>query len=73
MARSRWVAGTALAIIGCVLAYFFWRGLLVARRWLDVDSCLDGSGVYIDEIERCSHSQAEIDRYRPKGGREDTP
>ncbi|MCC7269065.1 MAG: hypothetical protein IT546_17220 [Caulobacteraceae bacterium] len=72
MARSRWVAVITLAIIGCVLAYSLWRGLPVAKRWFDVDSCLDSGGAYIYEIDRCSHSQTEIDRYRLKGGLEET-
>ena len=62
-----------MAIIGCVITYFVWRGLPAAKRWIDVDSCLDAGGAYIYEIDRCSHSQAEIDRYRLRGDPEENP
>lgn len=34
----------------------------------NVDACYDSGGVYLDEIGKCSHSQTEVDRYRPKSG-----
>ena len=36
------------------------------REWLTVDACYDGGGVWIEPIDKCSHDQAEIDRYKPR-------
>jgi hypothetical protein len=38
----------------------------VLHDWLTVDACYDGGGVYLEEMSKCSHSQSEVDRYRPK-------
>ncbi|GEM_PF-1399265 len=35
-------------------------------RWLDVDVCLDGGGVYIHDQGRCSHDDADIDAYKKR-------
>ena len=40
--------------------------IVAGRWWLVVDTCYDAGGVYLDEIQKCSHSQAEVDRYRPR-------
>lgn len=58
--RTKVAAGAAIAIVALVLGRF------VAHDWLTVDSCYDSGGVYLDEISKCSHSQAEVDLYRPK-------
>ena len=36
----------------------------VVREWLAVDACLDSGGAWIKQASKCSHDQAEIDRYR---------
>ena len=54
------VAAGAVAVVALAVALF------VAHDWLTVDSCFDSGGVYLDEINRCSHSQAEVDLFRLK-------
>jgi len=34
------------------------------QEYFTVDACLDGGGAWIDGIKKCSHDQAEVDRYR---------
>lgn len=34
------------------------------QNWLTVDACLDGGGAWIKEAGKCSHDQAEINRYK---------
>lgn len=58
--RTKVAAGAAVAAVVAVAL-----GRFVAHDWLTVDRCYDGGGVYLDEINKCSHSQAEIDQYRP--------
>ena len=58
--RTQVAIGVALAIAAAALGRF------VAHDWLTVDSCYDSGGVYLDEIKECSHSQAEVDLYRPE-------
>jgi hypothetical protein len=41
-------------------------GRFVAHDWLTVDACYDGGGVYLDEINKCSRSEVEVDLDRPK-------
>ncbi len=41
----------------------------VLLDWLTVDACYDDGGVYLEEIGKCSHSQAEVDNYRPRSNR----
>lgn len=60
--RTKVAAGIAVAVAVVVVAL----GRFVAHDWLTVDSCYDSGGVYLDEINKCSHSQAEVDLYRPK-------
>jgi len=59
-ARTKVAAGIAIAVVMVAVGRF------VAHDWLTVDSCYDSGGVYLDEINKCSHSQAEVDLYRPK-------
>lgn len=59
MARRLIIAG--LALIGVVLVARF-----LAHEWLTVDACYDDGGVYLEELSKCSYSQEEVDRYRPK-------
>jgi len=59
-ARTKIAAGAAVAIVALVV------GRVVTHDWLTVDSCYDSGGVYLDEINRCSHSQEEVDLYRPR-------
>ncbi len=59
--RRAWLLGM-LCATGLV-------GVLVwpkVDRWLDVDVCLDGGGVYIHDQGRCPHDQAEIDAYKKR-------
>ena len=58
--HTKVAAGIAVAVVVVAL------GRLVAHDWLTVDSCYDSGGVYLDEINKCSHSQAEVDLYRPR-------
>ena len=58
--RTKVAAGVAVVVVALAVGRF------VAHDWLTVDSCYDSGGVYLDEINRCSHSQAEVDLYRPK-------
>lgn len=58
--RTKVVAGIALAVLAVVVGRF------VAHDWLTVDRCYDSGGVYLDEVNKCSRSQAEVDQYRPK-------
>ncbi len=58
--RTKVAIGVALTIVAAALGRF------VAHDWLTVDSCYDSGGVYLDEIKKCSHSQAEVDLYRPR-------
>jgi hypothetical protein len=58
--RPKVAAGVAVAIVSVALGRF------VAHDWLTVDACYDGGGVYLDEINKCSRSQAEVDLYPPK-------
>ena len=58
--RTKVAAGIAIAVVMVAVGRF------VAHDWLTVDSCYDSGGVYLDEINKCSHSQAEVDLYRPK-------
>ena len=51
--------GLAALIIGCGARF-------VLHDWLTVDACYDSGGVYLDEINKCSHSQSEVDSYRPR-------
>jgi len=36
----------------------------MVHEWLTVDACLDGGGAWIKQTGKCSHDQAEIDRYK---------
>jgi hypothetical protein len=58
--RTKVAAGVAVAVVAVALGRF------VAHDWLTVDGCYDSGGVYLDEINKCSHSQAEVDLYRRK-------
>ncbi|WP_374599658.1 hypothetical protein [Brevundimonas sp.] len=58
--RTKVAAGVAFAVVALAVGRF------VAHDWLTVDSCYDSGGVYLDEIDKCSHSQVEVDLYRPK-------
>jgi hypothetical protein len=58
--RTKVAAGIAVAVVVVALGRF------VAHDWLTVDSCYDSGGVYLDQINKCSHSQAEFDLYRPR-------
>ena len=58
--RTKVAAGAAITILALALGRF------VAHDWLTVDTCYDSGGLYLDEISKCSHSQAEVDLYRPK-------
>jgi hypothetical protein len=58
--RTKVAAGIAVAVVVVALGQF------VAHDWLTVGSCYDSGGVYLDEINKCSHSQAEVDLYRPR-------
>lgn len=58
--RTKVAAGVAVAVAALAVGRF------VAHDWLTVDSCYDSGGVYLDEINRCSHSQAEVDQYRSR-------
>lgn len=58
--RTKVAAGAAITILALALGRF------VAHDLLTVDTCYDSGGVYLDEISKCSHSQAEVDLYRPK-------
>ncbi|GAA0198226.1 hypothetical protein GCM10010203_56590 [Actinomadura yumaensis] len=42
---------------------------LILHDWLTVDACYDDGGVFLKEIGKCSHSQAEVDSYRPRSNR----
>ena len=54
--------------IGLTLVVAGLGAKFVAHEWLTVDACYDSGGVYLQEIGKCSRSQAEVDRYRPKSG-----
>lgn len=56
--------GAGVAILVVMAA-----GRFVLHDWLTVDACYDGGGVYLEEIGKCSHSQAEVDSYRPRSNR----
>jgi len=58
--RTKVAAGVAFAVAALAVGRF------VAHDWLTVDSCYESGGVYLDEIDKCSHSQVEVDLYRPK-------
>ena len=58
--RTKVAAGVAVVVVALAVGRF------VAHDWLTVDSCYDSGGVYLDEINRCSHSQAEVDQYRSR-------
>lgn len=49
-----------IAVVGVAVAVWLAR----FSHEMSVDSCFDGGGVYLEEIEKCSHSQDEVDRYR---------
>ncbi|HQR88075.1 MAG TPA: hypothetical protein PLH31_02125 [Caulobacter sp.] len=36
------------------------------REYFTVDACLDSGGAWIEQIDKCSHDQAELDRYKPR-------
>lgn len=55
-------AGVAVAVAVAVVAFAV--APLVAHDGLTIDSCYDSGGVYLDEINRCSHSQAEVDQHQ---------
>lgn len=59
--RSMIILGIALVVAVAGLG-----AKLIVHDWLTVDACYDAGGVYLDEIGKCSHSQTEVDRYRPK-------
>lgn len=57
---------TKVAAVAVIAFVALAVGRFVAHDWLTVDACYDSGGVYLDEIKKCSHSQAEVDRYRPR-------
>jgi len=59
--RYRVLIPVLLALAATVVA-----GRWLAHQWLVVDACYDAGGVYLDVIQKCSYSQAEVDRYRPR-------
>jgi hypothetical protein len=57
----RWlVVGAVLLLAIGILA---WPKL---THVMDVDSCYDSGGVYLAELNKCSHSQAEVNAYLPR-------
>lgn len=60
--RTRTKVAAGLAVVVATVAL----GRFIAHGWLTVDRCYDSGGVYLDDINKCSHSQAEVDLYRPK-------
>ena len=51
------------AVVLLVFGVLAWPKL---TRTMDVDHCYDSGGVYLSELNKCSHSQAEVDAYRPR-------
>jgi hypothetical protein len=58
-ARTKIAAGAAVAALFAMAL-----GRFIVHDWLTVDACYDGGGVYLDEIDKCSQSHAEVDHYR---------
>lgn len=54
--------------IGLVVAVAGLGAKFIVHEWLTVDACYDSGGVYLGELGKCSHSQTEVDRHRPKSG-----
>jgi len=55
--RYRFVAFVVIA-----MAVAIWLAGVVGHK-ITVDSCFDSGGVYLEEIQKCSQSQDEVDRY----------
>jgi len=54
--RGVWIV-VALLVVAAVPA------ARCTRDYFTVDACLDSGGAWIYAIKKCSHDQAEIDRY----------
>lgn len=57
----KWLLVGAVALLVC--GALVWPKL---TRMMDVDHCYDSGGVYLSELNKCSHSQAEVDAYLPR-------
>ncbi len=57
----RWLVLAAVLLLA--LGVFAWPKL---AHMMDVDACYDSGGVYLSELSKCSHSQAEVDAYLPR-------
>jgi hypothetical protein len=58
---SRYRSAIFVAVVGVPVIYL----LRVVAHELSVDSCFDSGGVYIEQLQKCSYSQDEVDRFRP--------
>lgn len=64
MTRRRSVRWPVIgAVLLLAIGVFAWPKL---TRMMDVDYCYDSGGVYLSELNKCSHSQAEVDAYLPR-------
>jgi hypothetical protein len=57
----RWLVVGAILLL--LFGVFAWPKL---ARMMDVDYCYDSGGVYLSELNKCTHSQAEVDAYLPR-------
>ncbi len=56
-------------MVWIIIALLAIAAIPVARRtqeYFTIDTCLDGGGAWIKQTKKCSHDQAEVDRYTPR-------
>jgi hypothetical protein len=54
-----WIIAVVLVLAAIPLSW-------CTREYFTVDACLDSGGAWIKQTRKCSHDQAEVDRYKPR-------